>query len=232
MRCIAIIPAAGKGLRMHSDVKKQYMGIGGKPILYWTLKAFENCPTIDEIILSVPTEDISYCQKDIVHKYDIQKVKKIVTGGRRRQDSVANGFAAIEGVCDVVCIHDAVRPLIQPYTITKSVRTALNFGASCVAVQVKDTIKEITDDGFVRRTPNRRYLYAAQTPQSFDYNLYSDAVAFSVKENLDATDDCYLVERVGGRIVIVEGSYENIKITTESDLIFAEEILKVRNQLD
>lgn len=232
MRCIAIIPAAGKGLRMKSDVKKQFKGIGEKPVLYWTLKAFEKCPVIDEIILTVPSDDIAYCREEIVDKFEIGKVSKVVAGGRRRQDSVANGFFAIEGACDVVCIHDGVRPLISPYTITKSVRTAHNFGASCVAVPVKDTIKEITDDGFVRRTPNRRYLFAAQTPQSFEYNLYADAVAFSIKENLDATDDCYLVERVGGRIVIVEGSYENIKITTESDLIFAEEILRVRNQPD
>jgi 2-C-methyl-D-erythritol 4-phosphate cytidylyltransferase len=172
----------------------------------------------------VPEAEIEDCRKNIVDRYDLNKVTKIVAGGRRRQDSVANGFHAIEGQCDVVCIHDGVRPFIAQHLIERAVRTAKNFGGSCVAVRVTDTIKQITDDGFIQRTPNRRYLYAAQTPQCFNYNLYADALAFAEKEHLEATDDCFLVESVGGRIVIVEGNYDNIKITNPNDLKIAETI--------
>lgn len=228
MRTVAIIPAAGSGIRMNSDVKKQYMSLYGKPLLYWTLKAFEENEIIDDIILSLPLDDIDYCREQIVDASGFKKVSQIIAGGKRRQDSVSNGFFAIKDYCDVVCIHDGVRPLITPEIITKAVRTAKNFGGACVAVRVKDTIKKITDDGFVMRTPIRRYLYAAQTPQAFEYNLFADAVANGKKKGLEATDDSSLVEAIGGRVVIVEGSYENIKITTESDLQFAEKILALR----
>jgi len=176
LKTTAIIPAAGSGVRMNSDTKKQYLALQSKPILYWTLLAFENSEIIDEVILSVPSDDVDYCKKDIVDAFKFKKVFKVVTGGKRRQDSVANGFYAIEGDCGVVCIHDGVRPLISDELITKSVRTARHFGGACVAVRVTDTIKQITDDGFVQNTPIRRYLYSAQTPQSFDYSLYSDAL--------------------------------------------------------
>lgn len=229
MKTIAIIPAAGKGIRMNSDTKKQYLSLQSKPILYWTLSAFENCEIIDEMILSVPADDVDYCKTEIVDKFSLAKVEKIVAGGKRRQDSVANGFEAIDGHCDVVCIHDAVRPLISDVLIQKSVRTAKHFGGACVAVRVTDTIKQITDDGFIQNTPIRRYLYSAQTPQSFDYNLYADALANAKKSYIEATDDSALVEAIGGRVVIIEGSYENIKITTQADMEFAEKFLAERS---
>ncbi len=228
MKATAIIPAAGAGTRMKSDLKKQYMTLLDRPVLYWTLKVFEESEIIDDIILSVPSEEIDFCKNDIVDKYDFQKVIKIVPGGKRRQDSVANGFYALKGHSDVICVHDGVRPLITQEIILKAVRTAKNFGGACVAVRVKDTIKKITDDGFILRTPIRRYLYAAQTPQAFEYNLFSDALANMKKQGLEATDDSSLVEAIGARVVIVEGAYDNLKITTKRDIELAEKILSQR----
>lgn len=228
MKTVALIPSAGQGTRMKADQAKQYLQIMGKPIIYWTLKVFEETEIIDEVILIVPKSDISFCRNDVVAQYGFAKVAQVVAGGRRRQDSVYNGLKAIKGFCDVVCVHDGARPLIDPVTITKAVNTAAHFGAACVAVKVKDTIKQITDDGFIQYTPNRRYLYAAQTPQAFEYNLLQDAMVNAEKENIDATDDSSLVERLGGRVVIVEGSYTNLKITTPSDLLLAAELIKDR----
>lgn len=229
MRTVAILTAAGLGSRMKSKVKKQFLEVSNKPILYWTLKVFHESDAIDDIILVVPRGDVVKTRDRIVDKYGFSKVAKVITGGKRRQDSVIKGFEAIEGYCDVVCIHDGVRPLIQAPLIKKAVQTAHRFGAACVAVRVKDTIKQITDDGFVKWTPNRRYLYAAQTPQAFEYNLYSDAVANAKAQQIDVTDDSQMVEAIGGRVVIVEGAYENIKITTPSDLLVAGKILKERS---
>lgn len=226
MHTAAIITAAGQGTRLKADVRKQYIQLRGRPVLYWTLKKFEESEIIDEIFLVVPRGDVVRCRDQLVDRYGFEKVVRVLSGGKRRQDSVARGFEAVRRSCDVVCIHDGVRPFVKPQTIVKAVRTAKNFGASCVAVRVKDTIKQISDDGFVLGTPNRRYLYAAQTPQAFHYDLYAQAVAYAKKNHLEATDDAALVEAMGGRVVIVDGSYENIKITTPGDLTLARQILE------
>jgi len=150
-------------------------------------------------------------------------------GGKNRQESVAKGLAAIEKLGllpDVVVVHDGVRPFVDPKLIDKSVRIAANFGGALVAVPVTDTIKVITDDGFIRQTPDRRWLFSAQTPQAFQYHTLVDAHRKAEADGFVGTDDCQLVERVGGQIVIVEGDERNIKITTPHDLLVARALLK------
>jgi 2-C-methyl-D-erythritol 4-phosphate cytidylyltransferase len=228
---VAVIPSAGIGRRMKSSTPKQYMTLLRKPVLYWTLLAFENCKDIDSVVLVVPRGEVMKTRDELVDMYEFSKVTKVVLGGRTRQGSVYKGLQAIEDSCDVVCIHDGVRPLIEPSLISRAVLTAKNFGAGCVAVKATDTIKQISDDGFIIGTPNRRYLYSAQTPQAFEFNLILDAHRVAESQNLESSDDSSLVERIGGRVVIVEGSYENIKITNPGDIPVAEMILKNRKNV-
>lgn len=223
----AIVVAAGKGSRMNSIQKKQFMELGMRPVLYYCLKAFEES-SVDEIILVVSNEDISYCKKEIVEKYGLRKVKKYVAGGRERADSVKNGVMAASG--DVVMIHDGARPCIRPEQIQECIEKAENEKAFIMAVPVKDTIKVVNENGDITDTPRRSCLYAAQTPQVFLKELLLEAYEKKEKaaDEEVITDDALLVERYTGVPVrIVEGSYQNIKITTQEDLKIADDFLKV-----
>lgn len=226
---VAIVVAGGRGRRMNADMPKQYLKLAGKPILLHTLEALSRAELVHKIILVVPRGDVAFCRDELVDKNNLEKVASVTMGGKTRQESVARGLAVIEklGLApDVVLVHDGVRPLVEPDIVDRAVRIAANFGAALVAVPVKDTIKVITDDGFVRQTPDRRWLYCALTPQAFQYHTLVDAHRVAEKDQFVGTDDCQLVERVGGRVVIVEGSERNIKITTPQDMILAEALLK------
>jgi 2-C-methyl-D-erythritol 4-phosphate cytidylyltransferase len=229
MNCVAIVVAAGRGRRMRTDVPKQYLTLGGRTILERTLRAVGAAATVRAIILAVPPGDVAYCRREIVRRHRLAKVVRVVAGGRARQDSVANALAAVAAAGlapDVVAIHDGVRPFVEPELFDKVVRTASHFGGALAATPVNDTIKAITDDGFVRATPDRRSLYRAQTPQAFQYGVLVDAFAQARRDGFIGTDDCQLVERVGGCVVIVEGSDRNLKITTPTDLLFARALWK------
>ncbi|MCB1152751.1 2-C-methyl-D-erythritol 4-phosphate cytidylyltransferase [bacterium] len=224
----AVVVAGGSGTRMGADTPKQYLMLARRPILARTLEVFEKSAEIDAVIIVVPRGFVQKTRDEIVHRYNFPKVRYVVQGGRRRQNSVFNGLKAIRGACDVVAIHDGVRPLVTPDLIDKSVRVARNFGAAIVAYPVTSTIKIISHDGFVDSTPERRYLMAAQTPQTFQYPVLMKAYEQAMATDFRATDDSQLVERLGVKPIVVQGSRENIKITTTADLELAECIFRTR----
>lgn len=227
MKNIAIILAAGKGKRMKADKNKQFLQIKGKPILYHTLNAFSFCNEIDEIVLVAAKEEIDYCKKEIVKKYNFNKVKYIVEGGKERQDSVLNGLLAIENSdCDIVLIHDGARPFVNNNIIENCISYSKKYGATACGVNVKDTIKIKDKNNFSIDTPNRESLFAVQTPQGFKYNLILDCHKKIKELKLIVTDDTMVVEKFNNKVFLYEGSYNNIKITTPEDLILGENLIK------
>jgi len=226
MKIVAIIPAGGAGRRLGSTVAKQYLLLDGVPVLACTLKIFQQSKIIDEIVLVVPQDDLSSARKQLVDKYDLTKVIAIVAGGKERQDSVRNGLYAIAGICDVVVIHDGVRPLLTEEMIGKVVTAAKNGGASSVGVKVKDTVKQTADTDLVEATLPRNNLWLTQTPQAFAFDVLQKAYAAAANDKFYGTDDASLVERIGVKVKMIDGSYENIKITTPDDLIVAEAFIK------
>lgn len=223
-----IIPAAGSGKRMGGDTSKQYLTIGDRPILAETLLVFQSSAHIDEIILVSPASEIDF-SREIVDRFGLGKVSKIVAGGTERQDSIKNGLDVLGSSSDVVVIHDAVRPFINDITIARVINLAREHGAAIVAVPVKDTVKEV-NNGTINRTLPRENLWLAQTPQAFRYKVIKEANDFAATKGIRGTDDASLVEAMGLDVKIVMGSYENIKITTPEDLVFAEAIIKERNK--
>lgn len=224
----AIILAAGKGTRMRAEFNKQYLLLKGKPIIAHTLDVFESSSLIDEIILVINKNDLELCKKNILEKFKFKKVVKIINGGAQRQDSVLNGLMHMNNKSKTVLIHDGARPLVTKETIKRCIEGAKKFGAVSVGVPIKDTIKIMKDDGFVSFTPKRENVWITQTPQGFKTEIIKEAHSFADKKGLLGTDDAMLVEQMGKDVKMVEGDYENIKITTPEDLITAEAILKHR----
>lgn len=225
-RYTAIVLAAGAGKRMQSAVRKQYLMIEGKPVLYYALNAFEQSK-ISDIILVVGAGEIEYCRKEILEKYGIQKVKAIVEGGKERYHSVYEGLKAASGT-DYVLIHDGARPFVTQEIIQRSMEAATQYGACVVGMPVKDTIKIIGEDGFAETTPERSRLWQIQTPQTFSYPLILDAYEkVLMQDDTSITDDAMVLERASGqKVKVIEGSYQNIKITTSEDIFLAEAYLK------
>ena len=228
----AIVVAAGKGLRFKSKLPKPVAKLNSKPIIIYSLEIISKHPLISEIILVVNKEN----QKAIVREtrnYHIGKIFKVVTGGRRRQDSVHNGLKEVDKKADFVLIHDAARPLIDSRILSSVINEASSSGAAIVGVPVKATIKKatrpqghkVTSKAIVKETLDRNSLWEIQTPQVFDKNLILKA--FDKFGKIHVTDDAMLVEKLGRKISIVLGSYRNIKITTPEDLSLAEAILKI-----
>ena len=225
----AIIPSAGMGRRMGSQ-KKNYLELLSRPVLAWTLEPFEASPSVDAIIVVVPPGDEGFCREKIIGAYGFRKVIAVAAGGAERQDSVENGLRAARGGYDMVIVHDGARPLVTAAIIEATIRAAIEDGAALAGVRVKDTIKE-TSAGFVRATLKRESLLSVQTPQAFRVDLLEAAFKKARSEGFDGTDESSLVERTGHPVRVVEGSYENIKITTPEDLLVAEFILRKRNNL-
>jgi 2-C-methyl-D-erythritol 4-phosphate cytidylyltransferase len=221
-----VVVAAGKGTRMNMNVNKQYIEVCGIPILARTLKTFDDANCIDEIILVVHCDDILYCREKIIDTNNYRKIKCVVTGGETRQDSVFNGLKEVAQDSDVVLIHDGARPFIDEESIVRCIEAAKQFGAATVAVPVKDTIKSADSEGFVNSTLDRSTLWSIQTPQAFRYNIIMESHEQALKDGYIGTDDTVLAERLGYRTKLVMGTYNNIKITTKEDLIFAESIVK------
>ena len=211
----AIIVAAGKGKRMGLGYNKLLAKIDGKEIIVMTLEKFQSSSLIDEIILVVSEDEMDYFKENIINKYDFSKTK-FALGGKERQNSVYNGLLKCSNP-EIVLIHDGARPYINEDIIARSIKAAHEFSAATVAVPVVDTIK-IVEDGFSVETPDRSKLYAVQTPQSFKYNLILRAHENAIKNNIVATDDTMLIEKLGYKVRIIEGSYSNIKITTINDI--------------
>lgn len=230
MKNVAIVLAGGRGSRMNTTVSKQYLEIGGKPILYYSLLAFQKNSLIDEIVLVCGAEDIDNCRQQFVDGFGLNKIKHIVAGGKERSDSVYAGLEVITE-CKYVFIHDGVRPFLDE-GIFNRLFEALETNQACIAAMpVKDTIKMADDDDFVESTPPRNKLWLIQTPQAFDFEMIKGAYDKMKKEYTDTkifTDDAMIAENIAGACVkLVEGSYNNIKITTPEDLVFAEAILKM-----
>lgn len=218
MKNTAIILAAGKGKRMHSDVPKQYLLLEGHPILFYSIQAFEES-FIDEIVLVTGKEEVEYCRKEIVDKYGFQKVKKIVVGGKERYHSVYEGLKVVSDT-DYVYIHDGARPFVTNEILERVQKEVERYKACVVGMPVKDTIKIVGEDNIVKDTPDRKTVWQIQTPQTFSYALVKEAYdKLMEKEDDTITDDAMVVERMlQYPIKLVEGSYENIKITTPEDL--------------
>ena len=219
----AIIVAAGTGSRFASNQPKQFAQILGKPLLIHTLERFESCPAIDEIIL-VLSESGREEFETINLRFEISKLRAIVTGGATRAESVKNGLDAVAAkTANVVAVHDGARPLVSIDEITRTVERAAETGAACLVTEVTDTIKTIRVDE-ISGTLDRDKLRRALTPQAFRYEVLKRAFKFG--DTGDAvTDECYLVEKLGHPIAFVEGSSRNIKITRPEDMIFAEALL-------
>lgn len=221
---IAVIVAAGNGTRMGTDKSKLLLEIGGKTVIERTVETFENMAEIDEIIVVcrecdfeefsrlLPSENISF-----------------VFGGATRQQSVKNAVDTIEE-CDYIIIHDGARPLVLADTVIRTLDKAQTNQAAAVGVYVKDTVKLVDDDLNIAGTPNRKYLVSIQTPQIFDFKLYKNALDAAVSQGRDYTDDCQLVENIGSKVSVVIGEYDNIKITTKSDIPLAESFLNARSE--
>lgn len=234
---IAIVLAAGQGRRMQSKVAKQYMSIHGKPMLYYSLKAFQES-IVDEIILVVGEEEVDYCKEHIVERYGFSKVKTIVTGGNERYVSVYNALQTVEdeivrgnlnGDNQYVLIHDSARPLITNQIIEDAIEGVVNNKAIVIAVPSKDTIKIADETGTIEYTPKRSLTYIIQTPQAFEFDLLLKSYREVMKcTSLEITDDAMIVEHGSNHSVkIVEGNYKNIKVTTPEDIKIAEMLMEV-----
>lgn len=224
----AIVLAAGKGTRMGSAVHKQYLELGGRPLIYYALKAFEES-CADRIILVAGSGECGYCRTEIVEKYGFRKVAAITEGGQERYHSVFEGLKAAEG-SDIVLIHDGARPCVTKKVIDEAAMGAVRYGACVIGMPVKDTIKVADDEEFAGMTPDRSRLWQIQTPQAFDYRLVLGAyekLLSDPKYQRGVTDDAMVVESMTDRRVkLLRGAYENMKVTTPEDLDLAEALLR------
>ena len=221
-KCTAIVLAGGSGKRMGTKVQKQYLEIDGKPVLFYSLNEFQKSEVIDEIVLVVGEGQEEYCKEEIVDRYHISKVSKIVPGGSERFYSVWNGLKEIEE--GYVFIHDGARPFVDQEIIQRSYQKVLEYQACVVGMPVKDTIKIADEEGYAADTPDRSKVWMVQTPQVFAIDVVKKAYSVLIsQEKPFATDDAMVVESYTDyKVKLVEGSYENIKITTPEDLGIAE----------
>ena len=224
-RVSVIVAAAGLSRRMEGKVNKQFLEFRDKPVLAYTLEAFNKCKYIDEIVLISQAKEIENCKANILDKYKLDKVKKIVEGGSSRAESVYKGLEAVDSQTDLVVSHDGARPFIRVDLIEKSIEEAYKSGAAILGVPVKDTIKMVSD-GLVDRTPNRDSLWAIQTPQVFKKHILEAAYENAREKNILGTDDSSFVEALGREVKIVPGDYNNIKITTVEDIAIGEQIVE------
>jgi 2-C-methyl-D-erythritol 4-phosphate cytidylyltransferase len=231
MKTVAIIVAAGHGVRMKAMVKKQYMLLAGSPVLYHTILPFDRCRMVAEILLVIGDGDQDICQKEVIDRCIWQKPIHLIKGGATRQESVFNGLQAVKGSFDVVVIHDGVRPLIEEEKISNTITAAYSYGASVMAVPSSDTVKTVGEDDFVQSTLERKAIRLAQTPQAFHFGIIYDAHIAARKGQYEETDDAALVERRKTPVKIVPGSSTNIKITNHIDLILAETLLARQQQM-
>lgn len=225
LRCTAIIMAAGKGKRMQTAVSKQFLPVCGKEILAWTVDVFEKSPLVDTILLMASADG----KEDVQHlwnTYGWKKVAAVLEGGKERQNSVANGLAAVGEETDIVLIHDGVRPFVTEEMIADSIVAAQAYGGAVIGVPAKDTIKVCSADGLAVETPDRSTLWQIQTPQTFQRDLIVNAYEKADRDGFLGTDDASVAEFAGHQVKVVMGSYRNIKITTKEDLVIAEAFFK------
>jgi len=233
LKTVAIVLAAGSGKRMGGPVKKQFIVLNGRPVLYYSLKAFEES-FIDEIVLVISPDDEDMIRTEIVERYNISKVRTYVNGGRERYNSVLNGLNSIDEA-DYIFIHDGARPMLDQGILNRGLEAVVKYDACVVGMPSKDTVKIATGDGMVASTPNRSLVWNIQTPQIFKFDLikeaYNDVVSREDElksQGINITDDAMVLETYDSTrgIKLVEGSYSNIKVTTPEDVPMAEMMLK------
>lgn len=228
MKVCAIVAAAGRGKRLGTQIPKPFVMLNNYPIIYYSLNVLSESEVIDYILVIVAKDRVVYCQQEVVEKYKFSKIYNVIEGGEHRQDSIYNGLKKVLPDTDLILIHDGARPFVTHQLIERTIAEAKEIGAAIVGVPPVDTIKSINDEQWVGETLDRDKLVMIQTPQVFRYTLLKDAYEKAYQENFYATDDALLVKRIGGKIKLVDGDYENIKITVPYDLLVAEAILKHR----
>lgn len=217
----AIILAAGQGKRMKSKIQKQYLLLKEKPVLYYSIRAFEQS-SVDTIVLVTGKEEMLYCKEEIIKRYNFQKIDYITEGGRERCHSVYKGLQALPKDIEYVLIHDGARPFVTKQMIEDTITAVKEYKACVVGMPVKDTIKITNTDQFSIQTPERQYVWAVQTPQAFSFELVWKAYSMLMEKEIPVTDDAMVVETfLHYPVKLIEGSYKNIKITTPEDLIVA-----------
>ena len=222
----AIIVAAGEGVRMKGKMRKQYLDLSGRPVLAYSIMAFDSCSLVEEIFIVVPKGDIEYCQNKILSSLDLKKCIKLVHGGAKRQESVYNGLKAINKKnTETVVIHDGVRPFINREDLKECILGSKKYGACILATAAIDTLKRVGESDIITTTLTRENIWLAQTPQTFRYDLILEAHETARRYGYVGTDDASLVERLGGNVKIINGSRFNIKITKKEDLDIAEAML-------
>jgi 2-C-methyl-D-erythritol 4-phosphate cytidylyltransferase len=230
----AVIPAAGRGERMGGKTKKQFLDLFGFPVIIHTLTVFQKSPVVDDIICVASREDQLLLER-LVSDFALTKIKQVIVGGERRQDSVRAAIDLLEKEDrpdDLVLVHDGVRPLVTPELIERVVSGAEKFGAAVAAIPVADSLKEVSADRVIQKSVPRENIWSMQTPQAFRLALLIEAYRKAVQDGFAGTDEAMLVERTGTPIHCIRGSSENIKITTESDFKMAELLLSGRTALE
>lgn len=230
----AIVLAAGQGKRMCTDVAKQFLDLNGEPVVCHSLRVFEKSP-VERVILVTGSDEVEYCRTEIVQKGGFSKVTDVVAGGKERYHSVYEGLRALSNWLspeDLVLIHDGARPMVTLEIVERAIAAAAQYGACVAAMPVKDTIKVADSDAFALTTPDRSTLWQIQTPQGFMYGLVYGAYSKLMSDThlqKGVTDDAMVVESLtGNKVKLIEGSYENIKVTTPEDMLVAEVFLKKR----
>lgn len=230
--CTAIVLSAGQGKRMNGSVQKQYMELNERPVLYYSLKVFERSPLIDDIILVVGSGQEEYVKNEIVERYGITKVRRIVLGGKERYDSVWQGLQAARNIEEegYIFIHDGARPFVDEEILKRGYETVLKYKACAAGMPSKDTVKLVDDETYAVSTPERKYVWAVQTPQIFEKSLIMQAYSRLIREEyIHVTDDAMAVEQtMKAPVKLFEGAYENIKITTPEDMEIAQVFLQKR----
>ena len=227
---VALVPAAGKGLRMGGAIPKQFLALGGEPLVVHSLRVLQASPVIDQIILAVPQADLDYCLNDLAVRFGFSKITKVVAGGKERQDSVRHALEHVSEETEIVVVHDAVRPFLTQQMVADVVAEARRGGGAIVALPMRDTVKQVGAEHRIERTVDRQPLWLAQTPQAFRRDWLLNAHRKAYVEGVHATDDAYLFEWAGHPVVVVEGSGENIKVTRPEDMVIGDAILASRKE--
>ena len=214
---------------MGGSVPKQFLSLGGEPLIVHSLRILQAADTVDEIILAVPESDLDYCINELVKQHGFSKVTRVVAGGVERQDSVRRALEQVTEETEIVLVHDAVRPFLTGQMVSDVIAKADKHGAAIIALPVRDTVKQVGSDQVIQQTVDRHPLWLAQTPQAFRRQWLQEAHWKAHAEGIHATDDAYLVEWLGHSVMVVEGSGENIKVTRPEDIVIGEAILASRS---
>ena len=220
-----VVAAAGQGSRMGTKTNKQFIMLNNKPVIAYSLDFFEKQDSVDEIIVVTSAKELEYCRHEIIEKNKYQKVSAVLVGGQQRQDSVWAALQCLAPDTDFVAVHDGARPLLSADVLSRLLAEAEEWGAAIPGVPSRDTIKMVNRDSFVRQTLDRNVIYSIQTPQVFKFKELFTAYKYADEEGFYATDDAALFEKYIGQVKVVEGDYDNIKITTPLDLIIVQNLL-------